>query len=1118
MAVVVALVFAATVGREAPMVRREEMHTPAVAASVKREAPAKAAPSLTAEAFRQRREMQVEEKRLEQTRDLEQIIALSPPAAELPSLLFHLAELEAEQARYLALQRPQMPDAARPRALREQAVARYRQALAQAPGFEHADEVLFFEADVLRELGRDDEAVAVLEELARRFPQSALTPDAWLAIGERWFEAGDVARALPAYEQAARRTGTNVYGYALYKQAWCHFNQRAYGRAAQLFRAVVLYGRATFRGATTGDPRLALVREARKDYVLNFSQSRAALEAWEDFRDLEADSEAPMSMLAQLGDLYFTTGHDRDACEIYRRLVADKPDAPEAVLYQARIVAAVARTQNKRETMREAARLVERIASSGVSAEEPASLATGGARMRGAKAEAIALAEQTLRTLAAQYHNEAKKSDDPLAWEAAAAMYDNVLLACPQAESAYELHFYFGELLFQRGKFAAAAAQYRAAVEIDAARTDGKKGRWFAEAAYDWVLGADAVARSRVPDDQNLLAACESFLQQQPNSVHAVEVGYRAARIYAKVGQSQRAVELFTQIALAHPESELSEFSANLALDSLNAQHNYAALNALARRFAANDRLVANGKLRDDLQRVIEESAFKLVEAQPDPRQAAESYRAFVEEFGRSPLAARALFNAAALLAKARLSEEAIALRDRLFSDYPASPLVPACLLTNSEAHAALADYAEAARDAERYADGFAKESASLATGRARRRGAEAENEEEPASLATGGERRRGAVEERASSPRGNRSRGQAPVQDKRSRLYDMTKAQAALLDAALYREALGQVRATFRDRALFVSLWPKAPESTALLHSLAQLQVQLHDLPAARAHLTAWARATVEPPELRGPLVRAEVAVASGIATPVGRRAALEAALVTAYRKLPKKQRATVTGAPLSTVAEAALATVRAARRSLEATPLVAPLARSAERKATALVEVQKRAAEVVTLQVAPPAVCALAELGQALVATAHAFAKVPVPDGLTKNQVDLYRAALAKRTAILEGKAIEALTGASTKARELQIYSDCAVQARATLAQLLRRSQLCWGRAEREGAEHWRRSQLCWGRAEREGAEQRSTDVGALDVRELVPPMVFGDAAVTEAALILEQAGTVSAKGSGG
>ena len=91
--------------------------------------------------------------------------------------------------------------------------------------------------------------IGAYRALIERYPKSRYVPDAWMAFGEYYFNkanksdrAGNLARALEAYRKAAEYQESSVYGYALYKQAWVHYNLGQWSEALELFRGVIFFG------------------------------------------------------------------------------------------------------------------------------------------------------------------------------------------------------------------------------------------------------------------------------------------------------------------------------------------------------------------------------------------------------------------------------------------------------------------------------------------------------------------------------------------------------------------------------------------------------------------------------------------------------------------------------------------------------------------------------------------------------------------------------------------------------------------------------------------------------------------------------------------------------------
>src|SRR5262249_46323888 len=95
--------------------------------------------------------------------------------------------------------------------------------------------------------------------------------------------------------------------------------------------------------------------------------------------------------------------------------------------------------------------------------------------------------------------------------------------------------------------------------------------------------------------------------------------------------------------------------------------------------------------------------------------------------------------------------------------------------------------------------------------------------------------------------------------------------------------------------------------------------------------------------------------------------------------------------------------------------------------RKIALLQGVRKRAEETVAMRQAEPAVCALAQLGEAQMLLGKSIATSPYPPGLNGEQRKLYRAALVEKAEPLYAQAPETLESGESKVRELGVAGPC-------------------------------------------------------------------------------------------
>src|SRR3989440_6370578 len=540
---------------------------------------------------------------------------------------------------------------------RAEAIARYRELLKKYPHAPRTDETLFFLADTLQEAGRDPEAIAAASELTRRFPRSIWAPASHVFIGEHLFDAARLDGALKEYRAAAEVPDDDVYPYALYKAAWCRFNQSAFTDAMKLFKRVADISEKS------GDlNKVQLAREARRDYVLAYARIGKPESAKDEFAK-KFGAENGLKMLEQYGKLLFDTGRDPEAQVVHRQLLAVHGEVPAAALDQTRLLILAQRGGKRRDLLSESKKLVEifqRVREGAPSR----GMAVADERYE----QARRLGEETLRNLAVEIHNEARKTHLEETWIAARALYAEYLSLFPDAADAYDLRFFYGELLYARGLKAESAEQYEAVVKQDlSAKTPG---RWLQKAAWSAVLarneamlhgaaeqkdtGERRAQRPLTADEQRLAEACNLYLKALPQGPHAVEVAFKVGRLEYISGDYDASRKHLSFIALEHPEHELAEYAANLVLDIENLRGDWEAVRRWALRFLEDRRLTAHGTLLQDLRRVEEDNAYAPAHpGGPGPAKA-EGLLAFGQGHPPRALAENALVGGAAPPARGR--------------------------------------------------------------------------------------------------------------------------------------------------------------------------------------------------------------------------------------------------------------------------------------------------------------------------------------------------------------------------------------------------------------------------------------------------------------------------------
>ena len=971
----------------------------------------------------------VQEKDEEQERALRKLLALGGNDAEQAQIIQRLAatlrarglslairgQAESDSGEGAAAERDRMAA----QALRTEAISLYRHLLKTHPRAPRLDEALFFLADTLQDSGKDDEAVQAARELTKRFPKSQWAPASHVFIGEHLFDKSKLAEALAEYRAAAEVETDDVYPYALYKAAWCRFNQSAFHDALELLQKVV----AVSLGGDSANPvekgeanKVQLAREARRDFVIVYGRVGKPETAREEF-SRRFGRDPGLKMLEQYGKLLFTEGRDPEAQLIHRQLLGIHGDRPAAALDQTRLLMIAARSGKRKDLLREAQVLVETF--------QRVQRAPGSPEEREQVEEAQSHAEETLRSLAVSTHNEARKTQLEDTFAATRALYANYLTLFPDAPDAYEMRFFDGELLYGLGEKAKAAEMYEAVARQDLAamRAGKKSGKWLSKAAWSAVVSRAEVAGDSQPqkskdghgspapqsvapsqqraitaDEAKLADACLLYLDVLPDGQHAVEVAFKIGRLEYLSGKLDAAEQHLSSIAVNHPQSELAEYAANLVLDIANLRKDYRAVHDWSVRFLDDEKLAGHGTLRSDLTRVEEQSAYALADGVPDDEGKARALLDFVDKHPGGSLTDKAIFGAAAALSRTGKVDDALGARSRLWKELPASSLVPRALLASAADHNAAGDFGETASLLEKYFQGYRREAE--------------------------------ARKWRRTHP--SRSRKPEPAA-----LYDEAKAQAGLHDAAVLREARNEIQKALQDRTAALNAWPKTADHDEQVQAVALLRARLGEPSRAARELAAVARSAQGKAALQLTSWR-EAARLFARVREIDHSRWAWAELEKAYRYLPAKAREKLPPEAIAAAAEAHLQLGSRIFDDFRKQQIEPPLMRTLNRKVALLQQVKKRAEETVAMRQADPAVCALTQLGEAQMLLAQAIAKSPAPRQLNQEERKLYRAALEEKAKPIYDEARETLKAADGKAHELGVASTCVSRAATLLEKL--------------------------------------------------------------------------------
>lgn len=986
--------------------------------------------NLDYERFRRTKQLQIQAKRLQLIGDLDSILKQNPPEADKPDLLFQKAEFFLEEAQFHFFEGMELDtkiaealdkgdDALVLSAQEEKdkflevskkwggdALKIYETIEKKYPKYERMPDVLYSMGQAYWDRNDHKKALVVYRRLIKDFPKSQYIPDAWLAFGEFYFqhapdEEKDVKKALDAYIEAAKNEQSQIFGYATYKQGWCYYNLTRFDKATEKFKEVILYSQVD--AAKLGKRGIGLAKEARKDYVLAYAQWGSGDKAPAEFKQVAEDAANLRQMLERLADIYYGDGKDRDAIITYQTLMKVAPESTKNPLYQGKIVKLASRIGEKRQVVGQARKLLDeykrvRNINAGLKEGDPKKdEVTSDLRA------ADDLSDNTLRYLATTWHNEAKKTLQTETFEYSYELYGDYLDLFPERKEAYEMRFFYAELLFRLEKFEQAGEQYVKVYLVD------KKGKWAEASAEEAVRSYDEVVKdfdrankgkaAAAPGDalkerpipevkMKLLAACKNYVEAYPKGKIATEAEYKIARTFWEYNYFKESTPRFLQFVDRHPEhmkiagndAGLKERveartiqAANLTLDTYAQLDDHENINKTARLFLGYSYLTKNEDFLKVLKEVIENSSFKLIQRYENEKQweeAAKRYLAFTDEFPKSVYADKALANAAAMFTRAGSLDRAIKVRIRLVNDFKESPLVPDQMYAVAATYEQIVAYKDAAAWLEKFHEKYGKDPA---------------NKE---------------------------------------------RARDALFNASIYRHGTGDTKQAVADRELYLKTYPDAKDAEDVSYSIATAwEESLNYKKAVEAYddfADKWRKknpARALNAQYKALRLREKAKVGKTELEKAFRGVEIQSSQ---YKKSGKPL--DDVGDPLALVAfknaDEVLEKYKALKIAKPDKP--AEFKKTLEQKRKAKEAVDAAYLEVVKLKSAEWAVASLFRNGEATADLVKSILAVPPPKGLTDEQSNLFKSKLEEQTLPIEEAAANYMALCLDKSAEFAVFNE--------------------------------------------------------------------------------------------
>ncbi|MBX9767515.1 MAG: tetratricopeptide repeat protein, partial [Bdellovibrionales bacterium] len=380
--------------------------------------------------------------------------------------------------------------------------------------------------------------------------------------------------------------------------------------------------------------------------------------------------EQVLQIMDRLAGMYSDSGRRQAAEFLYRELLETNPTAEKAFDYQLHIVQGYSASGDGNTFKKELFRWVEEYGP-----DSRWYLANKGNSELVKRAEETR--EKTLRNYILQLHKEAQKSRSPVTQKIAKEGYQVYLRNFSASPLRGEMHFYFGELLYDMGDYEQAGTNYVWVVE------NAPKSRFHEDAilnsiiAVERTLTPEAELRNKIgksqdrfpfgPNEERFAVAVARYVKIYPNSDRAVDARFKLGRIHYIHNQFAEATTIFQAIVKDYPKSKVASFSANLILDIFNIQKDYDSMARVGQEFLKNPHL--KGQLDVDVEGIVERASFKKgtdLELEKDYMGAATEFEKFYQNNPKSKLVTSAAFNAGVNFERAGIVSKSLKLYERV--------------------------------------------------------------------------------------------------------------------------------------------------------------------------------------------------------------------------------------------------------------------------------------------------------------------------------------------------------------------------------------------------------------------------------------------------------------------
>jgi tetratricopeptide (TPR) repeat protein len=591
-----------------------------------------------------------------------------------------------------------------------EAIKLYTTLLKAYPDYARNDQVLYQLARAYETTGQPEAALATLDRIVQRYPQTPQLDEVQFRRGELLFSAKRYPEAEHAYAAVIGRGASSAfYQQSLYKHGWSLFKQSLTLESLPSFGGVLDKELGTTRGRSV---RLESLKRADRELVedtlrvmsitFSYTEGAASLEQY-----VRRQGERPYDWLlySRLGNLYVDKQRYQDAATVDRAYVARDPYTDQAPDLAMAAIEAYAKGGFSQLVLDGKHEFVERY-----NFDSP----YWKTRSRADSARVVQELKTNLKDVATYFHSSAQKSGRSADYQEAARWYRDYLKSFPGDADSAQTNYLLAEALFESHQYGEAATEYERTAygypKNDKSATAAYAGLVSYQKGETALSGTEKDAWHRRATDAGV-----KFAQTFPEHPDSAGVLTRSAEEIFAAGDRARAISVSESILARQPPVDLAKqriawtIIAQAHFDQGEYDKSEPAYSQ-ARELAGTD-----DKMRADLTERLAASIYKQGEAKQkggDAGAAVEDYLRVARVAPQSKIRANAQYDAATELIVLKQWQRAIGVLEDFRREFPQHQLQPQVTRKLAVAYAAADRPGEAAAEFEKIAANPAEERA----------------------------------------------------------------------------------------------------------------------------------------------------------------------------------------------------------------------------------------------------------------------------------------------------------------------------------------------------------------------------------------------------------------------